>query len=124
MEAIISEAIDAAGGPLEGAVLDLVNLAAAVEDGQQIFIPNELEPSLEPFLSLPNLAPTTTSKININTASAVRLETLPGIGPSLAKKIVEYREAHGPYVKLDDLLNVSGIGPAKLEGIKDLITVR
>ncbi|NIN01867.1 MAG: hypothetical protein GTO24_28335, partial [candidate division Zixibacteria bacterium] len=89
-----------------------------------IFVPAKGETSSEIYPSLPVFVPTSAEKMNINTASEVKLETLPGIGPSLAKKIVEFRETHGPFVKIEDLLNVSGIGPAKLEGIKDLITVR
>lgn len=124
MEAIVSQAIEAAGGPLEEAILDLVNMAATLEDGQQIYIPVEGDTPSETYPPSPILAPASIERININSASAAKLEKLPGIGPSLAKKIVEFRETHGPFVKIEDLLNVSGIGPTKLEGIKDLITIR
>jgi competence protein ComEA len=60
--------------------------------------------------------------VNINTADEVQLESLPGIGPSLAANIVEYRQEHGWFQELDELLDVSGIGPAKLDQIDDLIT--
>jgi competence protein ComEA len=60
--------------------------------------------------------------ININTAGAAELELLPGIGPSLAKEIMEHRSANGLFNTADDLLAVSGIGPAKVEQIRDLIT--
>ncbi len=124
MEAIVSQAIEAAGGPLEEAILDMVNMAATLEDGQQIYVPIEGDSSSVIYSPAPILVPTSAEKININTALTAKLETLPGIGPSLAKKIVEYRETHGPFLKIEDLLNVSGIGSSKLEGIKDLITVR
>ncbi|HEY46629.1 MAG: hypothetical protein AMJ88_10920 [Anaerolineae bacterium SM23_ 63] len=124
MEAIVSQAIEAAGGPLEEAILDMVNMAAVLEDGQQIYVPVEGDNTTETYSPVPIFVPNSVDKININTAAAAKLETLPGIGPSLAKKIVEYRETHGPFLKIEDLLNVSGIGPSKFESIRDLITIR
>ena len=124
MDAIVAQAIEAAGGPLEEAILDMVNMAALLENGQQIFVPVKSDTSSETYPSIPMFVPASVEKININTASAAKLDSLPGIGPSLAKKIVEFREAHGPFVTIEDLLNVSGIGQAKLEGIRDLITIR
>jgi competence protein ComEA len=124
MNAIVAQAIEAAGGPLEEAILDMVNMAALLENGQQIFVPVKSDTSSETYPSIPMFVPAAAEKININTASAAKLESLPGIGPSLAKKIIEFREAHGPFVTIEDLLNVSGIGQAKLEGIRDLITIR
>jgi competence protein ComEA len=124
MEAIVSQAIEAAGGPLEEAILDMVNMAAPLENGQQVFVPVQGDTSSETYPSVPIFVPASVEKININTAPAAKLESLPGIGPSLAKKIVEFRETHGPFLRIEDLLNVSGIGPAKLEGIKDQITIR
>jgi competence protein ComEA len=61
--------------------------------------------------------------IDINAATAAQLQELPGIGPSTAQKIVDYREANGPFVALEDIMDVPSIGEAKFEGIKDLITV-
>jgi competence protein ComEA len=61
--------------------------------------------------------------ININTASASELDTLPGIGPTTAQKIIDYRQQNGPFVSKEDIINVSGIGPGTYERIKDLITV-
>jgi competence protein ComEA len=121
---IVEKAIEAAGGPLEEAVLDMVNMAAYLEDGQQIFVPTKGDPSPEAYPTDSIFISTSAERININTAPTSELETLPGIGPSLAKKIVEFRETHGPFLEIEDLLKVSGIGPAKLEGIQDLITVR
>lgn len=114
---IVQQALEAAGGPLEQAALEAVNLASPVEDGQQIFIPLR-----RAEVDDPEPHPTSASnRININAATAPELEQLPGIGPSLAQKIVEHREAHGPFLRLEDLLAVSGIGAAKLAQIEDLI---
>ena len=64
-----------------------------------------------------------TGKININSASADELDSLPGIGPTKAQAIIDYRDQNGPFQSVDDLLNVSGIGPKTLETIRDQITV-
>ena len=63
------------------------------------------------------------TKVNLNTASSVELEALPGIGPSYARRIVEYREKNGPLKRVEDLLNVQGIGDKTLERIRDKVTV-
>lgn len=120
---IIKDAIHAAGGSLPDADLQSINLAAPVSDGQQIFIGSHQEISATPQGSLSSITHPST-KMNINTATAPELEELPGIGPSLAQKIIEYRQQNGPFHNLEDLLKVSGIGPAKLEQIQDLIVVR
>lgn len=67
--------------------------------------------------------PATTGTININTATAGQLESLPKIGPSIAQRIVEYRDAHGPFARIEDLQKVKGIGPATFAALKDFITV-
>jgi competence protein ComEA len=64
-----------------------------------------------------------TELIDINTASSFELETLPGIGPTTAQKIIEYRQTNGPFVSIEDIVNVQGIGTGTYERIKDLITV-
>jgi competence protein ComEA len=61
--------------------------------------------------------------ININTASSAELDTLPGIGPTTAQKIIDYRTQNGPFISIEDIINVSGIGPGTYEKLKDLITV-
>jgi competence protein ComEA len=123
-ESIVKDAIDAAGGPLPEANTDLINLAEPLLDGHKIYLAgSEKDPNsnLTPMHSSNFQSPS--EKVNINTASAPELEKLPGIGPALAEKIVGFRRAQGPFLTRDDLLLVSGIGPAKLEVLKDLITV-
>jgi len=120
VESILEDALEAAGGSLPDADLNRINLASPIEDGQQIFIPYQtIEDSSNALpLSAMNASD---ERIDINQATDAELEQLPGIGPSLAQKIVEYRLAHGLFLEVDDLLNVSGIGPAKLDQIRDLI---
>lgn len=71
----------------------------------------------------PTEAPAGNQKININTASVAELDTLPGIGPAIAQRIIDYRTAHGPFNKIEDLMNVKGIGQATFDKLKDLVTV-
>ena len=116
------DALRAAGGPTSQADLDSVNLAKRLSDEEQIHIPGRGE-----VRSVGNMGSTVSSppgKVLINTATAEELETLPNIGPSRAKAIIEYREKNGPFARVDDLTNVSGIGTGILESIRDLVEVR
>jgi competence protein ComEA len=101
--------------------LSLLNLAAMLVDGTQILVPK----TGPPVAGVPGGGAPGSSGglVNINTASATELETLSGIGEVLAGTIVEYRDQNGPFVSVDDLLDVSGIGPATLEEIRDQVTV-
>jgi competence protein ComEA len=118
---IVQDALQAAGGVLPDGDASRLNLAALLSDGQELRIP----------MRTPTAAPGTPSnqpagiaaRINLNTATMAELESLPGIGPALAGRIVEYRETYGPFQTVDDLLNVKGIGPALLEKIRDLVEV-
>jgi competence protein ComEA len=117
---IVETAIQAAGGPTEDADVTRLNLAQELQSGQQVFVPDQ-----DPEFSTPDRQTESSAsahKINVNTADEVQLKQLPGIGPSLATSIVQYREAHGWFQEPDELLQISGIGPAKLEQIIDLIT--
>jgi competence protein ComEA len=117
----VVDAIERAGGPRPKADLSLLNLAAPLVDGTQILVP-KFGPAVTgvPGETAPGSA---TGLININTASTTELETLSGIGEVLAATIVEYRTQNGPFASVDDLLDVSGIGPATLEEIRDQVTV-
>jgi competence protein ComEA len=120
---IIQDAIEAAGGALPQASIGSINLAAPVRDGQQVYLTNSDEASSAPGLPVSSIS-TASNKINVNTVKATELESLPGIGPSLAAKIVEFRQQNGPFLSIEDLLNVPGIGPSKLEQIQDLVVIR
>lgn len=132
----VQDAIDAAGGLLATANPDAVNLAAFLTDGQQLNIPYQSgrSPAEEDNTSLilpgagtggapPEQGSSSPALININTASSEELQTLPGIGPALARRIIDYRTENGPFTTIEDIMDVSGIGPATFERIKDLITV-
>lgn len=129
----IIDAINSAGGKTEEADLSKINLAYIVEDGTQIYIPriNENINSLELILAdagqgivLENpTSEISQGKVNINTANKEKLATLPGIGETTAQKIIEYREQNGKFKEITDLKNISGIGEAKYENLKDKITV-
>lgn len=131
----ISDAIELAGGLKEDADISKINLAYKLEDGMKIFIPNindnkeyEENDITEEFIEYQNKSDNTNnnsknSKVNINTATQTQLETLPGIGPSTALKIINYRIEKGKFSKIDDIKNVSGIGNGKFDKIKDLICI-
>lgn len=127
-ESRLVDAIRMAGGFLEGADLNQINLAQAVKDGDQLVIPGvSLFPT--PALTiggggiLVTPTPEGGSPININTAPVELLETLPGIGPTTAQAIVDYRLENGPFTSVDDLLKIPGIGPTTLEEIRGLVIV-
>lgn len=132
---IVADAIAAAGGPADDADLDRVNKAIELQDGVQVYVPHVAETVAVPLGAAPlsaatHTAPATANRtgaaiplggsININTATLTELESLPSIGPVMAQLIVDGR----PYGEVDDLLNVKGIGPATLDKIRDLVTVR
>ncbi len=110
--AIAADAVEAAGGFRPGADTGQVNLATEVLDGEQLVIP-PLVASGEASVS--------DGKIAINRASANELLTLPGVGPVLAQRIVDHRTRNGPFESVEDLLDVPGIGEAKLASFRDLI---
>jgi competence protein ComEA len=123
----VQDAIQAADGMLPEAYSQTINLAAFVQDGARVLVPYKPTATLEgipknepPTGSLP---PDISHPININTATPGELESLPQIGPVTAAKIIEYRETHGPFNTIEEIQNVSGIGPKTFDRIKDLITV-
>lgn len=118
----VEEALRMAG-PLPEAEVHALNLAASLADGQKIVVPKKGEAVETPTWGSPAGGAVARGKININSASAAELETLPGIGPTLAQRIVTYREEHGPFRSVEDIKNVPGIGEGRFGQIKDLITV-
>lgn len=119
----VVDAIRAAGGARRGANLDALNLAAPLADGAQVLVPREAAPGAAGSAPAPGAPGGPAGLVNVNTATEAELETLPGIGPVLAAAIVQYRTEHGPFTSVEQLEEVSGIGPATLAEIRDLVTV-
>lgn len=114
------DAINAAGGELKNADLASLNLAEKVVDGAKIEIPRISRESSGTGISSGS---SVSEKIRVNSATEAELDALPGVGPAMAKKIVDYRKQHGAFSKLADLTNVSGIGEKKLKKWEKLITL-
>lgn len=119
----IQDAINAAGGLLGISDPSSLNLAAPISDGEKINIP--VPGDDPPPLAIPEKTDPIeiTGPVNINTATLEELDTLPGIGPAIAGRIIDYRQKNGPFDKIEDIQNVSGIGPATFEKLKPLITI-
>ncbi len=121
----VQDALQAAGGALPEADLSTLNLAGPLEDGALVSVPLKGEVQSPPSRSVNIPIPETSgSLININIATQEQLESLPGIGPTLAQRIIDYRQANGPFASIEAIQDVSGIGPGIFEKIKDLITVK
>ena len=136
----VVDAVASAGGALRSADLESINLAQTITDTEQIYIPIKkasrpritTAPRLRPQRTSPTTIPIAsdgstdsqpTRLINLNTATASELDSLTGVGPSTAKAIITYRTKKGSFSKVEDLLNVPGIGPAKLAALRDQVTV-
>lgn len=129
----VADAIEQAGGATENADLDALNLAEPLTDGQKVHVPRKGEvPPPEASVPSPRsadrpertAAPTPKFPLDLNTATAEQLEAIPGIGPVLAQRIVEYRRLNGRFQSVDDLLQVQGIGQKRLERMRPYVTVR
>lgn len=115
----IDDAVRRAGGTTQKADLESINLAAPVEDGLQIVVPRRISSAPAGAPAGPGEPSTTQGKIHLNTASLEELESLPGVGPVTAQKILDYRQQHGAFTSIDDLDAISGIGPKRLEQLRD-----
>lgn len=120
----VIDAIDAAGGPRRGAALESLNLAAPLTDGTQILVARRGAATAPGAVgAVEATAPSGGTLVNVNTASASELETLPGVGEVIAQRIIDFRTANGPFGSVDELLEVSGIGESTLEAMRELVTV-
>lgn len=115
----VADLIDAAGGPTPDADVDQLNLAAPVADGERVYVPRagEIVPGD------PGNGDSPKGPLDLNTATLDQLDELPGIGPATAKAIIDERDRRGGFTSVEELLDVRGIGPAKLEQLRDLVTV-
>ncbi len=120
----VTDAVAAAGGVVADADLDVVNLAATVRDGERIYVPKVgevvpavigVDPAVEDTVAA--------GPVNVNSATADQLDVLPGVGPTTAAAIVAHRQQNGPFQDVDQLGDVRGIGPAKLDALRGLVTV-
>lgn len=122
----VADAVNAAGGFTDEADESCCNLARVVDDGEHLIIPSKNAsetPGNESASTSAEQSSPDAGLVNLNTASAGQLETLPGIGESTARKIIADREANGPYSTVEDLMRVSGIGQKKLEALENLVCV-
>lgn len=123
----VADAIEAAGGATAEAILASVNLARLVTDGEQIFVPDASSPALAEPAAGPAADPESGAgdgMVNLNSADEAALEALPRVGPALASRILEWREQHGGFERVEQLLEVSGIGAKTFEGLRELVVVR
>lgn len=142
-ESRISDAINSAGGFTSDADINSINLAYKLDDGQKIYIPFINDNTTSNIYFEENCISSDAGKniiledssyskndskksdlININSATQTELETIPGIGPSTALKIIEYRNENGKFYTIEDIKNVNGIGDSKFENIKNYITIK
>lgn len=128
----LQQAIDGAGGLTADADVSSLNLAARLGDGEDIAIPSKRETPAggDAGRSTPGVVtsgsgsePGDGSLIDLNTASAAELDALPGVGPVIAERILEYRQVNGPFVSVDELAEIQGISPAMVEELRPLVSV-
>jgi len=117
----VNDAILTAGGATAAADLTLVNLAALLTDGEQVLVPAKVASAAPDGSTATSSQGTPNAPLHLNSATAEELDTLPGVGPTTAQRIIDYRTKHGPFATVDELDAVSGIGPAKLAELRDLV---
>ncbi|GAA3051969.1 ComEA family DNA-binding protein [Actinokineospora globicatena] len=113
----VDDALRASGGVLPGTDLASLNLARKLVDGEQIHVGAPAPPVVEDV-------PEPGGKVNLNTATLARLDTLPGVGTVTAQRILDWRTKHGRFTKVDQLREVDGIGPTRFDTLRDLVVVR
>ncbi len=124
----VADAVIAAGGTAAEADVEQLNLAARLSDGERIYVPKkgEAAPAVHgPAPAVGGAKPggTPAGPVDLNTATAEQLEALPGVGPATSKAILAYRSSHGRFRSVTELMEVPGIGPAKLEALRPLVRV-
>jgi competence protein ComEA len=115
----IADAVAQAGGATPKADLALVNLAAPLADGAQVVVPGRQPAATGSAVAAPGTA--AGGPVHLNTATLEQLDTLPGVGPTTAQRILDYRQEHGAFASVDELDAVPGIGPARLEQLRELV---
>ena len=118
----VADAVNAVGGVIETADIDRINMAAFLEDGMQVRVPARIG-GADTRSKSAGAGKNEEGQINLNTATEKELQELPGIGPAMSARIVEYREANGDFQSIEDIKKVRGIGNAKFEKLKDKVTL-
>jgi competence protein ComEA len=116
----VADALSAAGGALDGTDITALNLARKLTDGEQLYVGVAAPPPAAPQQAD---APAAPGKLNLNTASAEQLDSLPGVGEVTAKRIIDWRTQHGSFSSIDQLQEVDGIGETKFSRLRDQVTV-
>jgi competence protein ComEA len=117
----IADAVSRAGGATAKADLELINLAAPLADGEQVVVPRRGTAALGAAPGPAGASAPSSGPVHLSTATLEQLDSLPGIGPVTAQKILDYRQKHGAFTSVDGLDAVPGIGPARLDQLKDLV---
>jgi competence protein ComEA len=117
----IADAVARAGGATRKAELALINLAAPLADGEQIVVPRRGPAAATAPSGVTGASGASTGPVHLNTATLEQLDSLPGIGPVTAQKILAYRQEHGAFASVDELDAVPGIGPSRLDELRDLV---
>ena len=114
----VADVLTLAGGPLRGVDLTSLNLARQVTDGEQIIVGQPAPTNPPPSTTQPDPTTTPNTPVNLNTATLAELDALPGVGPVLAQRILDYRTQNGPFTTVDQLQEVPGVGPKKFDSLK------
>ena len=118
----VADALRAVGGPVPGTDISALNLARRLSDGEQIYVGIPPPPGAEPAPA--GGAPAVPDKVDLNSATPTELDSLPGVGPVTAQRIVDWRTDHGRFDSVDQLREIDGIGPSKFAKLQDLVVVR
>jgi competence protein ComEA len=121
----VADVLALAGGALRGVDLTTLNLARQVTDGEQIIVgqPSQPQPTVPPASASSNPTTAPNAPVNLNTATLDELDALPGVGPVLAQRILDYRTQNGPFTTIDQLQEVPGVGPKKFDSLKSHVRI-
>ena len=120
----VADALEAAGGAAPGAKLGSLNLARRLTDGEQIYVGVPVPAGARPPASAPGAGQSGGAPVDLNSASLSTLDTLPGVGPVTAQRILDWRTEHGRFASVEQLREVDGIGPTRYARLKDLVVAR